>query len=186
MTTDDRNHSGDHLDDHPGGDLDDRLHRLLAERAAGVSATADISQVMAAADRPLPSTNRSRLFYVGSVAAAVVAVLAGIGVVGLVGDEPAVREPTNQRVEPSTMSTTSTTGSTLSSTTTVSSTTVSSTTTEQQPADCPPGQLPVEDGCRPPSTTTTTTGVSTSTAASVVTSVVTSSTTTMSSTTVDG
>ncbi len=175
MTTDDSNRPADHLDrDQVDRELDERLHRLLTERAEGVRATADIGQVLAAADRPLPSAHRSRLFYVGSVAAAVLVILAGIGVVGLIGEEPTVLEqPADQPVEPST-----TTVLTTVSSTTEPSTTVSSTTTEQQPADCPPGQLPVEDGCRPPSTTTTTAGVSTS----VVTSVVTSSTTTTTTT----
>jgi hypothetical protein len=173
MTIDDPNDQSDHDHhgdppgdhDHPELALDERLSRLLTERAEGVAATPDLRHVMAEAGRRTTPTHRSRLFYVGSVAAAVVAVIAGIGVVGLVGDDPAVQAPTDQQVEPSTTTTTEVTGSSLSSSTTtvpsttttvlLTTTTIPLTTTEQQPADCPPGELPVEDGCMPPSTTTT-------------------------------
>ena len=73
-------------DDDHGRDLDGRLHRLLTDRADGVHTEPDLHRVLADGADARRAPERTRLAYLGAMAAAAVVVIAGVGLVGLVGD----------------------------------------------------------------------------------------------------
>lgn len=70
----------------PDNDLDERLHRLLADRAGGVSTEPDLQRVRADGADTAPSPRRTRIAYLVAVAAAVFLVVAGVGLAGVVGE----------------------------------------------------------------------------------------------------